>query len=135
MTLHHIEVVSLKSNLSVASVVSAKSFETGSRHVAAAKDLPIDGPLLPVGLGASDHGYRFPEHGNEEPVGAVHYQLFIGWLKEECMIRGSHQNHHGLWTEPEAKHGTTKGIPTAEYLHPVTIKGGQMAQQGHPARH
>ena len=31
MTLHHIEVVSLKSNLSVASVVSAKSFETGSR--------------------------------------------------------------------------------------------------------
>ena len=30
MTLHHIEVVSLKSNLSVASVVSAKSFETGS---------------------------------------------------------------------------------------------------------
>src|SRR3989442_13882935 len=32
MTLHHIEVVSLKSNLSVASVVSAKSFETGSRY-------------------------------------------------------------------------------------------------------
>src|SRR6266446_659658 len=31
MTLHHIEVVSLKSNLSVASVVSAKSFETGSK--------------------------------------------------------------------------------------------------------
>src|SRR6266481_3000620 len=31
MTLHHIEVVSLKSNLLVASVVSAKSFETGSR--------------------------------------------------------------------------------------------------------
>jgi len=32
MTLHHIEVVSLKSNLSVASVVRAKSFETGSRY-------------------------------------------------------------------------------------------------------
>ena len=46
MTLHHIEVVSLTSNLSVASVVSAKSFETGSKCYPNAKRPARQGVLL-----------------------------------------------------------------------------------------
>jgi hypothetical protein len=50
------------------------------------------------------------------------------------MICRPHQNYHGLRAEPEAKDGTAEGIATVEHLHTVTIKGGQMAQQGYPAR-
>src|SRR5262245_18555227 len=102
-------------------------------HIAAAKEIPVDEPLLPVGLGASDHAHRFSKHGTEESISAVHRQLFIGLLKEEFMICRSHQNYHGLWAEPEAKDGTAGGISPVEHLHTVAIKGGQMAQQGYAA--